>query len=44
MVLRVDLPTKHSGIGGSAHLEDLTVVSKDGAEQINIIGDRIVMV
>ena len=44
MVLSVDLPIKHSGIGGSAHLEDLTVITKDGAEQINDIGDRIVMV
>ncbi len=44
MVLSVDLPIKHSGVGGSAHLEDLTLITKDGGEQINDIGDRVIMV
>ncbi len=44
MVISVDLPVRQSGIGGSAHLEDLTLITKDGAEQINAIGDRTVMV
>lgn len=44
MVLSVDLPIRQSGIGGSAHLEDLTLITKDGSEQINTIGDRLVMV
>ena len=44
MVISVDMPIRHSGVGGSAHLEDLTLITKDGAVQINDIGDRIVMV
>ena len=44
MILSVDLPVRHAGIGGSAHLEDLTLITKDGATQINDIGDRIVLV
>ncbi len=44
MVISVDMPVRHAGIGGSAHLEDLTLITKDGGVQINDIGDRIVMV
>ena len=44
MVISVDMPIRHAGIGGSAHLEDLTLITKDGGVQINDIGDRIVMV
>lgn len=44
MILSVDLPIKHSGIGGTAHLEDLTLITKTGAEQINDIGERTVLV
>ena len=44
MVLSIDMPIKASGIGGSAHLEDLTLITKDGAVQINDIGDRSFMV
>lgn len=44
MVLSVDLPVRQSGIGGSAHLEDLTLITRDGAVQINDIGDRTVIV
>ena len=44
MVISVDMPIRHSGVGGSAHLEDLTLITKDGGVQINDIGDRIVMV
>jgi len=44
MIISVDLPVRHAGIGGSAHLEDLTLITKDGATQINEIGDRIVIV
>ena len=44
MIISVDMPVLHTGIGGSAHLEDLTLITKDGSEQINDIGDRIVIV
>ena len=44
MVISVDMPVLNTGIGGSAHLEDLTLITKNGGEQINDIGDRIVVV
>jgi Xaa-Pro aminopeptidase len=44
MIISVDMPVLHTGIGGSAHLEDLTLITKDGSEQINDIGDRIIVV
>ncbi len=44
MIISVDMPVLHTGIGGSAHLEDLTLITSDGSEQINDIGDRIVIV
>ena len=44
MVISVDMPVLNTGIGGSAHLEDLTLITKDGGEQINDVGDRIVIV
>jgi Xaa-Pro aminopeptidase len=44
MIISVDMPVLHTGIGGSAHLEDLTLITKDGGEQINNIGDRIVII
>ena len=44
MILSVDCPVRNTGIGGSAHLEDLTLITKDGSEQINDIGDRVIVV
>ena len=44
MILSVDCPVRNTGIGGSAHIEDLTLITKDGAEQINDIGDRVIVV
>jgi Xaa-Pro aminopeptidase len=44
MVISVDMPVLNTGIGGSAHLEDLTLITKDGNEQINDIDDRIIVV
>jgi Xaa-Pro aminopeptidase len=44
MTLSVDLPVKQIGMGGSAHLEDITLITKDGAVQINDIGSRTVIV
>ena len=43
MIISVDLPVLNTGIGGSAHLEDLTLITSDGGEQINDIGNRIII-
>ena len=44
MILSVDCPIRNTGFGGSAHLEDLTLITKDGSEPINNIGDQIIVV
>ncbi|MBL8629550.1 MAG: aminopeptidase P family protein [Rhodospirillaceae bacterium] len=44
MVLSVDCPLLESGAGGSSHLEDLTLITKDGFENLNDIGNKIIMV
>jgi Xaa-Pro aminopeptidase len=44
MIISVDMPVLNTGIGGSAHLEDLTLITKDGGEQINDIGNRTIIV
>ncbi len=44
MIISVDMPVLHSGMGGTAHLEALTLITKDGGVQINDIGDRICLV
>lgn len=44
MILSVDCPLLEAGAGGSSHLEDLTLITKDGFESLNDIGDKIIMV
>ena len=44
MIISVDCPVRNVGLGGSAHLEDLTLITADGGVQINDIGDRIIVV
>lgn len=44
MVLSIDMPLLDSGLGGSAHLEDLVIMTKDGAELINDSSDRFMIV
>ena len=44
MVLSVDMPLLDSGLGGSAHLEDLVIMTKDGPELINDTSDRFIVV
>jgi Xaa-Pro aminopeptidase len=44
MILSVDCPIRNVGVGGSAHLEDLTLITADGSEQINDIGNRTIIV
>jgi Xaa-Pro aminopeptidase len=43
-VLSVDCPLLEAGAGGSHHLEDLTLLTADGGEQINDIGHRTITV
>ena len=44
MVLSIDMPLLDSGMGGSCHLEDLVIMTKDGAELINDTSDRFIVV
>ena len=44
MVLSVDMPLLDSGLGGSAHLEDLVIMTKDEPELINDTSDRFIVV
>ena len=44
MVLSVDMPVLGTGMGGSAHLEDLVVITKDGAELLNDTNNRFIIV
>ena len=44
MVLSVDCPMGATGMGGSSHLEDLMLITEDGAEPINTIGTNVVRV
>ena len=44
MVLSVDFPVLDGGIGGSAHLEDLTLITADGCELLNEAVDPVIEV
>ena len=44
MIISVDCPVRNVGLGGSAHLEDLTLITADGGVQINDTGDRVIIV
>ncbi len=44
MVLSVDCPMGATGMGGSSHLEDLMLITEDGAEPINSVGTNVVRV
>jgi Xaa-Pro aminopeptidase len=44
MVLSVDCPVVETGLGGSAHVEDLMLITADGAEPIHTISDHLVTV
>ena len=35
MILSIDCPVMETGVGGSAHLEDLTLITQGGAEPIH---------
>ncbi|MEP4889331.1 MAG: Xaa-Pro peptidase family protein [Aliiglaciecola sp.] len=44
MIISVDCPLLASGIGGSAHLEDLMLITADGSEPINHVGDQTIII
>jgi Xaa-Pro aminopeptidase len=44
MIISVDCPMLESGVGGSAHLEDLMLITEDGSEPIHDIGDQTIIV
>jgi Xaa-Pro aminopeptidase len=44
MILSVDCPVLATGIGGSAHMEDLMLITARGAEPIHELSDAVVQV
>ncbi len=44
MILSVDCPVMQAGVGGSAHLEDLTLITPTGSERIHPAADSIIHV
>jgi Xaa-Pro aminopeptidase len=44
MVLSIDCPLLETGVGGSAHLEDLMLITPDGAEPINATDQQTITV
>ncbi|MEZ5498319.1 MAG: M24 family metallopeptidase [Steroidobacteraceae bacterium] len=44
MILSVDCPVLHSGMGGSIHLEDLMWIRAGGAEVIHTVPESVIMV
>jgi Xaa-Pro aminopeptidase len=43
MVLSVDCPLLDVGVGCSAHLEDLMLITPGGSEPLNAIGDQLIV-
>ena len=44
MILSIDMPLLDNGLGGTAHLEDLVLIGKDGPELLNSSDDRFIVV
>lgn len=44
MILSVDCPTLDTGIGGSAHCEDLVLITQSGAEPIHPLHEPVIIV
>jgi Xaa-Pro aminopeptidase len=44
MILSVDCPVLDTGLGGTAHLEDLMLIRADGAEPLHETGERVIVV
>lgn len=44
MIISIDMPFLDVGLGGSAHLEDSVLITKDGPELINDPADRFIVI
>ena len=44
MILSVDCPVMSTGVGGSAHIEDLMLITAEGAEPLHEIGAPVITV
>lgn len=44
MIISVDCPLLETGVGGSAHLEDLVLITEQGGELLNDSGDQTIIV
>ena len=44
MILSVDCPVMNTGVGGSAHIEDLMLITTEGAAPLHDIGDPVITV
>jgi Xaa-Pro aminopeptidase len=44
MIISVDCPLLDTGLGGTAHLEDLTLITATGSEPIHVTGNHTIMV
>ena len=44
MVLSVDCPVMEAGLGGSAHLEDLTLITKTGGRPIHDVPEAVIQI
>jgi Xaa-Pro aminopeptidase len=44
MIISVDCPLLDTGLGGTAHLEDLTLITATGSEPIHVTGNHTIVV
>ena len=44
MIISVDCPVLETGIGGSVHLEDLMLITEDGAEPLHDLGQQAITI
>lgn len=44
MIISVDCPLLEAGMGGSAHLEDLMLITADGSEPIHDVSDNAILI
>ncbi len=44
MILSVDCPVMQAGLGGTAHLEDLMLITAEGAEPIHPVTDPVILI
>jgi len=44
MIISIDCPVLEAGIGGSVHLEDLMLITEDGAEPLHDLGQQAIYI